>query len=764
MKNLKISKKLAVCFLIVVLLTIIPTVVSLVSMSSLANETVHNQNTITEPLDLMVRFSISYGNARSALRDLGHAVILEGDVDRYIAASEDGLNLAIHHLREYYEMLSADARRNQQEYEAVRRTYFAMVEYADISLNQLLPAMGFGGERNVPESFGILHGDLAPLDAAIKDDIYFLTSLNSSKGHESAARAISNLQTSIISSVAILIVIIILVLLLAVYVSGTITKPIGKVVAVVSDLAKGNMNMNIDRANVSKDEIGMLINDIYSLVDVIKNIVDDLDKMEHEFNVAGDFEYRVDVNKYQNSFREMIEKVHAIIDDQTKDIVGVLGVINQIGDGDFNITINDMPGKKAVMPQMLRTVTDNLKGVSAEVKEMIEAAVGKGDLNFRIDVDQYRGDWREIMIGLNGIVKAVDEPIRVLKTSLDEMKAGSFELAKLDKKLVEMGLEPDAKKYRGIFKDSILAIDDSMVEIYSYINELDEVLAQISGGNLRSKIEREYVGDFATIKNSINNINSTLYKTMSEISAASEQVLSGAQQISNNAANLSNGAQEQANSVQELNNTIDMINQQTKQNADNALTANELSNKSTANAQDGNSAMKQMVEAMMQIKESSNNISKIVKTIQDIAFQTNLLALNASVEAARAGEHGKGFSVVADEVRSLAGRSQTAASETTSLIQDSISRVESGSAIAETTADSLNAIVASANEVLEIISRISTASKEQAEAIANVSDGLAQISKVVQNNSTVSEETAAASEELSSQAEVLRKLVAFFKL
>ena len=174
--------------------------------------------------------------------------------------------------------------------------------------------------------------------------------------------------------------------------------------------------------------------------------------------------------------------------------------------------------------------------------------------------------------------------------------------------------------------------------------------------------------------------------------------------------------------------------------------------------------MKQMVEAMMKIKESSNGISQIVQTIQSIAFQTNLLALNAAVEAARAGEHGKGFSVVADEVRSLAGRSQISAKETTSLIEDSIRRVEIGSEIAESTAESLNAIVASAGEVLEIIGNISAASREQAEAIENISDGLAQISKVTQNNTTVSEEAAAASQELNSQAEMLRQLVTFFKL
>jgi len=541
-------------------------------------------------------------------------------------------------------------------------------------------------------------------------------------------------------------------------------KPLKNLMQMVNDVSKGKINVNIDKSQIISDEIGLLTLDIIGLVEVLKSIVEDLIKMEHEFNAKGDFEHRVDVSKYQNSFREMIEGVHAIIDDQMKDINGVLNVIGKVGDGDFNIIIEDMPGKKAIMPQMLRTVIDNLKNVTVEVNEMIEATVDKGDLNFQVNADKYKGDWRKIMIGLNDIVKAVDAPLRVLKTSLDEMKAGNFELAELDRKVAEMGLEPDANKYKGIFKDSILAIDGSMIEIYSYIKELDGILTQMAGGSLRSKIEREYVGDFATIKNSINNINSTLNKTMSEISTVSDQVLLRAQQVSNSAFDLSNGAQEQASSVQELNATIDVINQQTKQNAENALTANELSNKSTTNAQEGNNAMKQMVEAMAQIKESYNNISQIVKTIQDIAFQTNLLALNASVEAARAGEHGKGFSVVADEVRSLAGRSQTAASETTDLIRDSVDRVESGSNIAEMTAESLNAIVAGADEVLEIISGISAASKEQAEAIANVTIGLAQISEVVQNNSAVSEETAAASEELNSQAGVLRQLVSFFKL
>ena len=538
--------------------------------------------------------------------------------------------------------------------------------------------------------------------------------------------------------------------IVSIFTSSMITKPINEVAHVVENVSSGNFNINF-RTDLSKDEVGIMTANVYNLVNTIKNMTDDISKFSYESNVNGDIEYRIDASNYSGGYKTMIDDLNACIGGFVKDVLLLIEILEGINKGVFTANMPKLPGKKIVMNNTIDDLMNSLNAVLAEVDTMVKAAAEKGDLHFQIEADRFEGGWHNIMTGLNKVAAAVDAPIVEIRDVMGNLSKGDFSTKVTG-------------SYPGDFKLIKNAVNDTIDTLSGYIDEIAASLSHIAGGDLTYNIQREYIGSFTAIKDSINNIAHTLNQTISEITSASEQVLIGAKQISASAMDLANGATTQASSVEELNASVDLIGQQTKQNAESANEANDLSGLSNENAKAGNAAMKETLDAMNQIKEASHSISKIVRTIQDIAFQTNLLALNASVEAARAGEHGRGFAVVADEVRSLAVRSQTAASETTELIGNSISTVESGSAIAQSTAESLDTIVDNANKLMQIIQAITIASNEQSDAISQVSIGLSQISQVVQANSAISEETAAASEELNSQAEILKQLVSFFRI
>ena len=342
------------------------------------------------------------------------------------------------------------------------------------------------------------------------------------------------------------------------------------------------------------------------------------------------------------------------------------------------------------------------------------------------------------------------------------------------KKIADVGesvAEGDfSKEINYPYQDEIGQIAKSMEKVVerirSIIQDLAGKLEQIAKGNFSFEFwnTQLYNGEYEPLLNSLYDILDDLNVTMGEIQNSSHMVNSSAMQVSGSAQSLSQGATEQASSIEELSATMNDISVKIKETAEMSQHASGLSKETGSAVGTSNQKMNEMSRAMQDITEKSQEISKIIKTIDDIAFQTNILSLNAAIEAARAGAAGKGFAVVADEVGNLAQKSAKAAQNTSSLIEETIEAVNKGARITEETAESLSVVSQKTEKINGIITSISSASEEEAEGIKQLTTGLDQISSVVQSNTATAEESAAASQELSGQADRLNELLEKFQL
>ncbi len=598
------------------------------------------------------------------------------------------------------------------------------------------------------------------------------------------------------------IFIIIFAVIVAILNVRSITAPIIELASVSKKIAEGNFDVDIDTKR--KDEIGQLAVSFKSILSNINAVVSETDRIS-DVAMKGLLHSRGNTEHYQGSFKDIIGGINSIIESFIGHI-NALPVSVVISDTDFNIQYTNTRVSRFTGKSAQDLVGDRFKDTYKYTEFNFDNYSCKQALDLKKHVSQIAGlsangkdydvlhesmpllDKNENIVGVLDILQDQSAVVKAQRDAEEQAKAVEAQMQIVEKRSeyhavqvsklvdnldqlanghlnIQTSIEtPDAdteeiaKNYQLINEK----LESSTKSIQSYIEEISHVLSEMSQKNLSIQIEREYLGDFESLKESLNNITFAFNTIITDISHVASNVESGADQVTSSSQSLSEGSTEQASAVEQISATVTEITEQTKENALNAQTANEKVVISKEAAQEGTVHMNDMLQAMSDIKESSVSVLNIIKAIDEIAFQTNILALNAAVEAARAGEHGRGFAVVAEEVRSLAARSAEASKETTELINDSISKVEAGSIISNDTAKSLDEIVNGITDAVEVIGGIAESSNQQAIAIEEIRNGIEEISSVTQNISSNAEESASISSEMLQQANSMKTLTSAF--
>ncbi|MCB2198734.1 HAMP domain-containing protein [bacterium] len=552
---------------------------------------------------------------------------------------------------------------------------------------------------------------------------------------------LADLHRSTTSTLLILLFALGVVAAVVVPIVTRITNRIKRVQDAANQIALGNVNIEI--GDTGTDEIGKLADAFRTMVEALRskseavvafsngdltadvNVASDEDDLGHALvqmrsimqklvknleslaleHQQGDVEARAETAGLSGAYLELVENVNGAFEAIANPVVEAIGIMNEYAEGKVDKVLRDLPGKQIILTKGLNNIRGSIRAVIKETIDLARSA-REGNLKDRGDTTVVEGAYREIVEGINGTLDSILEPI----------------------------------------------------------NEAAAVLERMAEGDLSPRVTGDYKGDHALIKNHLNQTLEELNELVGQTQRAVQQVAEGSNQVSQSSQSLSQGATEQASALEEISSSMTEIGSQTRLNADNAAQANKLSITSKESAHTGSGQMDRMVSAMSEISESSSEVQKIIKAIDEIAFQTNLLALNAAVEAARAGAHGKGFAVVAEEVRNLAQRSAKAAQETTALIEGSVEKTKAGEKIASETAESLSSIVESITKVTDLIGEIDSASREQAQGIDQVAEALGQVDQVTQSNTASAEESAATAEELSGQASQLQVMLSRFIL
>ncbi len=484
-------------------------------------------------------------------------------------------------------------------------------------------------------------------------------------------------------------------------ITRSLTRPLEGAVKLADGIAGGRLDSVIDASG--NDEVTQLLRSMQRMQAQLQSVMAAQGELARQHD-AGSLSYRMDESAFPGDYGRMVHETNALVGSHVQVQNRLIEVMKHYARGDLSVDMDPLPGEKAAITQAMDETKSSLSAINSEIRRLATAAAA-GDFSLRGDEDRFAYDFRDMVAGLNRLMQTTDENLVQVST----------------------------------------------------------LLQAISRGDLTVRMQGDFHGVFARMRDDCNATVDQLKQIVGRIQSSASSINLAAGEIASGNTDLSRRTEQQAANLEETAASMEELTSTVKQNAEHARQANQLAIGAHGVASQGGEVVGQVVTTMSAIEASSKKIAEIISVIDGIAFQTNILALNAAVEAARAGEQGRGFAVVASEVRTLAQRSAGAAKEIKGLIEDSVGKVADGSALVRQAGTTMGEIVASVQRVTDIMADISAASQEQSSGIEQVNQAVVQMDETTQQNAALVEEASAAARSMEEQANLLAEAVSVFR-
>ncbi len=484
-------------------------------------------------------------------------------------------------------------------------------------------------------------------------------------------------------------------------ITRSLTRPLEGAVKLADGIANGRLDNSIDASG--NDEVTQLLRSMQRMQAQLQSVMAAQGELARQHD-AGSLSYRMDESAFPGDYGRMVHETNALVGSHVQVQNRLIEVMKHYARGDLSVDMDPLPGEKAAITQAMDETKTSLSAINGEIRRLATAAAA-GDFSLRGDEDRFAYDFRDMVAGLNRLMQTTDENLVQVST----------------------------------------------------------LLQAISRGDLTVRMQGDFHGVFARMRDDCNATVDQLKQIVGRIQSSASSINLAAGEIASGNTDLSRRTEQQAANLEETAASMEELTSTVKQNAEHARQANQLAIGAHGVASQGGEVVGQVVTTMSAIEASSKKIAEIISVIDGIAFQTNILALNAAVEAARAGEQGRGFAVVASEVRTLAQRSAGAAKEIKGLIEDSVGKVADGSALVRQAGTTMGEIVASVQRVTDIMADISSASQEQSSGIEQVNQAVVQMDETTQQNAALVEEASAAARSMEEQANLLAEAVSVFR-